>query len=111
VEDKGSGISLIQQLRAKNIAVVGIKAADDKRTRLYTCTPMFEAGSVLFLKGAPWLDALLSELLAFPNSRHDDQVDSISQALTWIRERRARLQNETPMFVCQVKLDEWDYPY
>ena len=26
---------------------------------------------------------LLAELLAFPNGRHDDQVDSISQALAY----------------------------
>ena len=25
----------------------------------------------------------LSEMLAFPNGRHDDQVDSVSQLLTW----------------------------
>ena len=102
IEDKGSGMSLIQQLRDQNIAVIAIKATEDKRTRLITCQPMFEAGSVLFPKGAPWLDALMSELLAFPNSRHDDQVDSISQALTWIRQRRARQQNEAPLFICQV---------
>jgi len=30
---------------------------------------------------APWLGDLLAELLAFPNGRHDDQVDSVSQFL------------------------------
>jgi phage terminase large subunit-like protein len=34
------------------------------------------------------MDDLVAELLAFPGGKHDDQVDSISQALTWIRERR-----------------------
>jgi hypothetical protein len=28
----------------------------------------------------------LNELLAFPNGRHDDQVDSISQLLNWVQE-------------------------
>ena len=32
-------------------------------------------------KDAPWLAEWLDELLAFPNGRHDDQVDSTSQAL------------------------------
>jgi len=36
---------------------------DDKITRLYATTPMFEAGSVLFPKQAPWLDELINELL------------------------------------------------
>jgi predicted phage terminase large subunit-like protein len=42
-----------------------------------------EAGHVHFPKQAEWLDNLLSELLAFPYGRHDDQVDSMSQFLKW----------------------------
>lgn len=36
-------------------------------------------------KAAPWLDDFKSELLQFPNGRHDDQVDSMSQFLNWKR--------------------------
>jgi hypothetical protein len=32
---------------------------------------------------APWLGEFMSELLALPNGRHDDQVDSVSQFLFW----------------------------
>jgi len=62
----------------------------DKITRLYTCQPAFESGSVFFPKQAPWLEDLLSELLSFPSGRHDDQVDSLSQALRWLDERKRR---------------------
>jgi predicted phage terminase large subunit-like protein len=41
----------------------------------------FEAGLVYFPERGPWLPELEAELFAFPGSRHDDQVDSISQAL------------------------------
>jgi predicted phage terminase large subunit-like protein len=92
IEDKGSGTSLIQDLRHDNISVIGIKPEGDKVTRLYTTQPIFEAGSVIFPREAPWKSDLLAELLAFPNYRHDDQVDSISQALTWIKARTRRLQ-------------------
>ena len=27
----------------------------------------------------------LNEMLAFPNGRHDDQVDSVSQFLNWVQ--------------------------
>jgi predicted phage terminase large subunit-like protein len=40
-----------------------------------------EAGQVFFPSRAPWLACLEEELLTFPHGRHDDQVDSISQAL------------------------------
>lgn len=36
-------------------------------------------------KEAPWLPDLEAELFAFPRGRHDDQVDSISQALGYKR--------------------------
>ena len=35
----------------------------------------------VFPRGASWLAGLETELFSFPASRHDDQVDSISQAL------------------------------
>lgn len=32
---------------------------------------------------APWLDTLLDEMRAFPDGKHDDQIDSISQFLNY----------------------------
>jgi hypothetical protein len=34
-------------------------------------------------KDPPWLSDFLHEMLAFPNGRHDDQVDGVSQFLNW----------------------------
>jgi len=42
----------------------------------------FESGQVLFPPPSLMAPELEAELFAFPQSRHDDQVDSISQALT-----------------------------
>ena len=36
---------------------------------------------------ADWLDDLYKEILQFPNGRHNDQIDSISQFLKWERNR------------------------
>jgi hypothetical protein len=41
----------------------------------------FEAGQVFLPERANWLPDLEAELFAFPGGRHDDQCDSISQAL------------------------------
>jgi predicted phage terminase large subunit-like protein len=87
VEDKGSGTSLIQDLRADNVSVIGIDPEGDKQTRVAKISAQFEAGSVFFPKNAPWLNSLKAELLGFPNVKHDDQVDSVSQALSWIKLR------------------------
>ena len=85
IERAGSGISLIQTLRAEGALVIGRPPDADKQTRLFTTQPLFEAGAVLFPKNAPWIDELVSELLAFPQTRHDDQVDSIAHALNYFR--------------------------
>jgi predicted phage terminase large subunit-like protein len=82
---------LIQELRSQNIPAIAIQPEGDKVTRLYANQAQFESGSVHFPKVAPWLDELISELLAFPNGRHNDQVDSISQALTWFAQKRRNL--------------------
>lgn len=50
---------------------------------------MLEAGQVFLPLDAPWLPALLHEVFGFPNSRYDDQVDSVTQYLGWARERSA----------------------
>ena len=50
---------------------------------------MFETGKIFLPKAAEWLPAYLEEMLGFPNSRHDDQVDSTSQALDYLQQRFA----------------------
>jgi predicted phage terminase large subunit-like protein len=54
----------------------------DKIGRLYINQAKFAAGLVLFPKEAPYMPELLAELLTFPQGKTDDQVDSISQALS-----------------------------
>ena len=54
----------------------------DKVGRLYVHQAKFEAGLVLFPERAPFLPELETELLSFPQAKHDDQVDSITQALS-----------------------------
>jgi predicted phage terminase large subunit-like protein len=90
VEDKGSGTALIQELRAARLPVIACETRGDKEMRMSAQSARFEAGAVLFPSDAPWLNDLLAELLAFPASRHDDQVDSISQALEWAQQYRWR---------------------
>ncbi|MEA3140186.1 MAG: hypothetical protein QOK23_2355 [Gammaproteobacteria bacterium] len=94
IEDKGSGTSLIQDLRLENVTPIPINPEGDKVTRLAAVSVQFESGAVWFPKGAPWLGGLQAELLGFPNVKYDDQVDSISQALSWIKQHR---QNQIPL--------------
>jgi predicted phage terminase large subunit-like protein len=91
IEDAGSGTSLIQELYDHYIPAIGIRSEGDKVMRMSAQTAKIEAGAVHLPRQALWLDDLKSELLAFPQGLHDDQVDSISQALNWISRPRRRL--------------------
>jgi predicted phage terminase large subunit-like protein len=84
IEDASTGTALAQELRDEaNCYVNPIKIDHDKVGRLYVQQGKFAAGRVWFPKNAPFLPELEAELLTFPQSRHDDQVDSISQALAY----------------------------
>jgi predicted phage terminase large subunit-like protein len=85
VEDKASGTSLIQELRAQNFSKIQETPAvdGDKIMRLRAQTAKIEGGFVLFPREASWLDAYILELVTFPNSKNDDQVDSTVYALAW----------------------------
>jgi len=97
IEDRGSGTSLIQALKKERIQIYphNMKFEGDKIMRLEAQTAQFAGGMVHFPKDAPWLADLLGELLGFPGMPHDDQVDSVSQALaliTWLESRRVGLR-------------------
>ncbi len=81
VEDTGAGTMLVQELRARVSGIISVKPERDKASRMAVASAKFEAGQVLLPERAPWLADLESELFAFPGARHDDQCDSISQAL------------------------------
>jgi predicted phage terminase large subunit-like protein len=83
IEDASTGTSLAQELRRgpRYYGVQAIPIHHDKIGRLFVQQGKFAAGLVLFPRSAPFLPTLEAELLTFPQGKHDDQVDSISQAL------------------------------
>ena len=57
--------------------------------------PLYEAGRVWHPPehSHPWVGSLQSELLQFPFAAHDDMVDSVSQALNYLRDRGVEAQS------------------
>ncbi len=85
IEDKASGISLIQELRLDTTYnITAIEPEGDKVTRAHVVSPQFEAGKVFLLAGAPWLEDYKTELLQFPDGATADQVDSTTQFLSCV---------------------------
>jgi predicted phage terminase large subunit-like protein len=87
VEDKSSGTALVQDFRNGGLGQGGrpiaIEPEGDKITRAATQSVAIEAGRVFIPRRADWPNNLRMAIIQFPNGRHDDQVDSISQFLKW----------------------------
>jgi len=88
IEDKASGQSIIQDLKAETkLPILAQMPKADKITRLAAITPMIEAGKLCVPKYAEWYQQFEAEILSFPESVNDDQVDALSQFLTWVKWR------------------------
>lgn len=88
IEDKASGTQLAQELIQEGMhSLTRCQSKLEKVMRLHTVTSMIENGLVHLPEKASWLAQYLHELVTFPNGKHDDQTDSTSQALNWIKGR------------------------
>ena len=90
VEAAGSGISLIEYMRKAQLRCFHHQAKHDKVVRASLVLPLFLAGRVHICNVKShngWVEEFINELLTFPNGRHDDQVDSLVQALRWAEPR------------------------
>lgn len=94
VEDKAAGISLVQELRQMHLPVRAWNPGKaDKMTRLQITASIFSTGRVWlpesdrrkgFVKD--WAEGFLSQICAFPDSTHDDYVDSATQAIRLLKD-------------------------
>lgn len=95
IEDKASGIALIQCLRdpkdGVKIPVIGIDPGSfSKVVRMENEATAIEAGLVYIPETAEWLIDFESECTQFPMGEHDDQIDPMSMYLKRVRERKQR---------------------
>jgi len=94
IEDKSAGISLIQDLQRAGLPVRSYNPGRaDKTMRLNIISPIIEKGRVYLpesMKKAgfarDWCEPLINQICSFPEVRHDDLVDSTTQALRILRD-------------------------
>ena len=58
----------------------------NKIMRMHSVTSTIENGLVYLPTQADWLWDYYRELVAFPACKHDDQADSTSQTLDWVKQ-------------------------
>lgn len=84
IEDKANGSAIISTIRNAISGVIPVVPKGDKVTRANVVVPFFDAGNVYLPhpKWQPWVVEMLDEWTGFPNQEHDDEVDSMTQALS-----------------------------
>ena len=94
VEDKAAGISLIQELQRAGLPVRSYNPGRaDKMQRLQITASIFVTGRVWLPESSvrkgyvrDWAEGFLSQLCSFPDSTHDDYVDSATQAMRLLKD-------------------------
>ena len=109
IEDASSGMALNQSLDADQPAgvpsAIARRPEGDKVARVMNVSAMIMAGRLFLPDNAHWLADFTGELLGFPSSRHDDQVDALSQLLIWVQERD---RWRAPINAGPELIGEWD---
>lgn len=94
MENKSSGISILQDLRAANIPAVPYNpGALSKKQRAHSVAPVHELDIVYIPESSKepgtfvtWARPFVDQCSKFPNAEHDDYVDTYTQFLTWARD-------------------------
>ena len=88
IEDAANGPAIIEELR-REFSVIAVTPKVGKTARAEACTPDIEAGNVYLPDpaGAPWVESLIDLAAKFPRVANDDDIDAMTQALNWRRQR------------------------
>lgn len=86
IEDKANGSAIIDSLKADIKRIIEVEPDGSKVERAEAVAPLFRAGSVFLPHPSicPWINDFINELKVFPNGKHDDQVDSTTQAVYYL---------------------------
>ena len=84
VEEKANGAAIISTLKKQVTGLIPINPTESKEARASAIATLWEAHNVYIPSPeiCPWVQDFTAELLSFPAGVHDDQVDSMTQALS-----------------------------
>jgi len=110
IEEKGSGISLCQDLQVAGVPVVKFNPGNaDKVNRAHQVAPIVELGVVHVIASElegqeklpmTWARDFIEQCRKFPVGKHDDYVDTFTQVMIYLRSigsfELAYIPRETP---------------
>jgi len=108
IEDKASGISLIQTYQqTTTMPVIPVNPCGDKEARANASTPNLEAGNVYLPRGAPWAAEFVEIFAGFPDIEYKDLIDCFSQFFQWITDKPSGVPQIKSRRTRNVTLEGW----
>jgi len=111
IEDAANGPAAISTLKKELVGITPITPKGSKDERLSVVSPIIKSGNVYVpdMTICNWVEDFVDEICNFPNHPTRDDVDAMSQALTWWLEQ----QSITKIYSLDLsggrKTSEWDY--
>ncbi len=99
IESAANGAAVIETLRVEiGDRLIAVRPDGGKSDRAYAVVPQFERGEVWLPESDvnPWVNPLLKEMEAFPQSNTDDCVDAMTQALRWMDKILRNMYRRSP---------------
>ena len=84
VEDKANGPAVIQRLKVNVPGVIEINPEGGKTARMFAAAPEWQAGDWYVDRNAAWTEPFIEQVTMYPNARHDDMADMMTQASAWL---------------------------
>lgn len=78
----------------------------DKIARAHSIVPIFAEGMV-YAPDTTWAQTTQDQCASFPKGAHDDLVDSVTQALRWLRDNGLAVRNEEAAAVIADEAANW----
>lgn len=95
IEDKANG-SAISNVLSRSMFVIPVVPRGGKVARLNSVSPAIESGHVWLPKDTAWTEDFIDQFSAFPAGKHDDMVDSATQALSFMLFTTGELDIQSP---------------
>jgi predicted phage terminase large subunit-like protein len=94
IEEKANGSAIIDVLQNEIPSLIPVLPQGGKEARAHAIESLWSLKRVYLPppEKYPWVADLIQEIIEFPSSLNDDQVDAMTQGLTWLRERTLRLK-------------------
>ncbi|QBO37523.1 hypothetical protein EQG49_12750 [Periweissella cryptocerci] len=89
IEDKANGSAVIDVLKKELEGITPVTPEGGKEVRANAITYLWEGGNIYLPHPdwRSWVDEYMDELESFPYGVHDDEVDSMTQALNQLRSK------------------------